>query len=708
MGANSVDIVQIETNQMPSSIEASFPNVVNEPIEERLTKIRQAVVGKYRAALSNVKYGQGKWLLENPNQGWGGNLAEWGASGPYSHIEHTCIGLKLLSLADTSEANALLARFHDLHAADHVLIGLLPDDDWQKAGVATNRDASQPTAEFPTNGPNSEQLLPDQAASGPVLSGRYIDNRDGTATDTTTGLMWMRCALGQTWDGTMCVGNGRTYTWYGAMAIHHTWAGYSDWRLPELDELNSIVDKERRYPALDSVIYPHTNPQANSRGFWSATQHKDGVLRWYVAFGYGKADCLKPIHDLYVRLVRRGQLPQEIKESNHVITGDQSLTTSQTKDAVRETNPGVELIDRNVDNPPESEPHIDEPTGVLVMDEAKTLTANISAVIPDLDIGIAFESVESSSMKNGESAYIIYVTITNRLKKQVRVELPLSDYVTAWGEEIEQDVWLSGLLIGAKSTSIRAGAFKRAGVIFYQPKLRGISQGDHLYMSVVLSPSSRQFNFSFLCTDQTKRTFTLVEASMDDATKDEVPSAQQPVVQAASLPSGLDTLPRVTEIIERLESMERRFLNSLDRMERLLESPALNRTSIRTAVDFLKQHPESFATEIDELRSLLGYVVQSSVPDSTRLTLQPAVSPQTYTSLLQLLHGLIELEAISLADLRRHLLPLDLLPNAVIEEINEKAFDLVGEPALEEDGEQVIVFREVLAHVLDTWDTPSV
>lgn len=36
--------------------------------------------------------------------------------------------------------------------------------------------------------------------------GHYIDNGDGTVTDTRTGLTWMRCALGQTWDGSTCVG----------------------------------------------------------------------------------------------------------------------------------------------------------------------------------------------------------------------------------------------------------------------------------------------------------------------------------------------------------------------------------------------------------------------------------------------------------------------------------------------------------------------
>ena len=58
---------------------------------------------------------------------------------------------------------------------------------------------------------------------------------------------------------------------------------------------------------------------------------------------------------------------------------------------------------------------------------------------------------------------------------------------------------------------------------------------------------------------------------------------------------------------------------------------------------------------------------------------------------------------MTMADLRLKLLPLDLLPSAVIDEINEKSFDLQGDAALEEDGDVVMVQREALLQVLATW-----
>ena len=41
----------------------------------------------------------------------------------------------------------------------------------------------------------------------------FTINSDGTVTHKTTGLMWMRCSLGQTWDGKTCKDMAAIYTW---------------------------------------------------------------------------------------------------------------------------------------------------------------------------------------------------------------------------------------------------------------------------------------------------------------------------------------------------------------------------------------------------------------------------------------------------------------------------------------------------------------
>ena len=144
---------------------------------------------------------------------------------------------------------------------------------------------------------------------------------DGTATDTATGLMWMRCSLGQTWDGSTCSGTTTTYTWQQALEVTQDinsgtsnadndnatgFAGHTDWRLPNKNELESIVEQRCWSPAINVGVFPNT-PSSWS-WFWSSSPYADftnsasgvhffsGVVGW----GYKGDGGL-------VRLVRAGQ-----------------------------------------------------------------------------------------------------------------------------------------------------------------------------------------------------------------------------------------------------------------------------------------------------------------------------------------------------------------------------------------------------------------
>jgi len=74
---------------------------------------------------------------------------------------------------------------------------------------------------------------------------RFTDNGDGTVTDKTTGLQWQRCSQGQTWSGGTCAGTATGHTWQAALQLADvaTYAGRSDWRLPNIKELASIVEQ---------------------------------------------------------------------------------------------------------------------------------------------------------------------------------------------------------------------------------------------------------------------------------------------------------------------------------------------------------------------------------------------------------------------------------------------------------------------------------
>lgn len=69
----------------------------------------------------------------------------------------------------------------------------------------------------------------------------YITYKNGTALDTNSGLLWMRCSVGQSWTGKSCEGNASTFTWSQAMKQTTDFAKYSDWRLPTNKELRSLV-----------------------------------------------------------------------------------------------------------------------------------------------------------------------------------------------------------------------------------------------------------------------------------------------------------------------------------------------------------------------------------------------------------------------------------------------------------------------------------
>ena len=129
---------------------------------------------------------------------------------------------------------------------------------------------------------------------------------DGTVTHHKTGLMWMRCTLGQNWDGTTCTNTAQSYTWAGALqaAEGFNFAGHGDWRLPDTKELSSIVEQACVVPAINATVFPDT-PQSF---FWSASPYAGYVLNaWGVNFGSGFDGVNGKAGAHHVRLVRGGQ-----------------------------------------------------------------------------------------------------------------------------------------------------------------------------------------------------------------------------------------------------------------------------------------------------------------------------------------------------------------------------------------------------------------
>jgi hypothetical protein len=134
----------------------------------------------------------------------------------------------------------------------------------------------------------------------------YTVHNDGTATDTRTGLMWKVCAEGQTWSAGTCSGSATVATWDVALgwAEASNFVGRSDWRLPNLKELRSLVEECRSRPSINDSVFP----SAPVSGFWSGSPYAGGSdYVWNVAFDLGSPYYVSHYNYSSVRLVRGGQ-----------------------------------------------------------------------------------------------------------------------------------------------------------------------------------------------------------------------------------------------------------------------------------------------------------------------------------------------------------------------------------------------------------------
>jgi hypothetical protein len=135
----------------------------------------------------------------------------------------------------------------------------------------------------------------------------FTDNNDGTVTHNLTGLMWNRCAEGQTWGGSTCTGSATALTWAEALAQARdsSFAGHTDWRLPNIKELESIVESCGFSPSINTTLFPTTPVSV----FWSGSSYvPNPPSAWGVYFFNGDTGAGYKTNDYYVRLVRGGQI----------------------------------------------------------------------------------------------------------------------------------------------------------------------------------------------------------------------------------------------------------------------------------------------------------------------------------------------------------------------------------------------------------------
>ena len=173
-----------------------------------------------------------------------------------------------------------------------------------------------------TGAVHADAQICDHTRDSDTLSGRFDINNDGTVTDIVSGLTWMRCALGQHWNGSDCEGNALLLSWGEAM-VHvqdkstSTSGGNmmqvnaneqkqdasesSQWRVPRLNELAGITDLRCHSPRIDLALFPNTAASA----FWT-TNSVPGSVPQAFTLSFGREGVAKtPKQEKhFVRLVK--------------------------------------------------------------------------------------------------------------------------------------------------------------------------------------------------------------------------------------------------------------------------------------------------------------------------------------------------------------------------------------------------------------------
>ena len=126
--------------------------------------------------------------------------------------------------------------------------------------------------------------------------------------DEQTGLIW-ETKSPMTGD---LNGHAARYSWEEAHAYidrlnSHSYGGFSDWRLPNREELRTIVNYNDQIPAVDTAYFPTMPPEF----YWSKDVYgADITLAWGIYFAYGCAICYLKENRYAVQAVRGGYKPE--------------------------------------------------------------------------------------------------------------------------------------------------------------------------------------------------------------------------------------------------------------------------------------------------------------------------------------------------------------------------------------------------------------
>jgi hypothetical protein len=148
----------------------------------------------------------------------------------------------------------------------------------------------------------------------PFPKPRFTDNKDGTVTDNMTGLMWtidaiLMASRDPGFDADDISGDGAV-TWqhaldYVAKLNQEAYLGFTDWRLPNVREMLSLIDYGYRRPTL-TPDHPFINVEPYPAVYWSSTSYVGSDDVFHVAISNGTVSHVGRDGSKYVWPVRGG------------------------------------------------------------------------------------------------------------------------------------------------------------------------------------------------------------------------------------------------------------------------------------------------------------------------------------------------------------------------------------------------------------------
>lgn len=162
----------------------------------------------------------------------------------------------------------------------------------------------------------STRLFAEQSCNGSSVTTQdddfiISDDEPALITHSKTGLIWARCAVGQEWNSTdgVCENEGEDsatqFTWKEALQLSDSFKleGETNWRLPNIKELASIVERSCVSPSANQAIFESTP----SNNFWSSSTNTASGKKaeaWAVSFSNGRLDSKSKSARFYVRMVK--------------------------------------------------------------------------------------------------------------------------------------------------------------------------------------------------------------------------------------------------------------------------------------------------------------------------------------------------------------------------------------------------------------------